>query len=235
MKRNLIIIGVILVIAGVGAVLTLGKKDSSSVGQIKAPHFVDSTPLHGETYAAQPINVTVNFNFDLAPGSKISVSDNSGQESAEGDVLIEDTNTALKRQLKQGLANGAYKVSYTACWADKSCHDGNLTFMIDSSKQAAYQDLRGRPEITIDMKNIQFTSDKVLISPGTKVTWLNQDNVEHTVNSDTHPEHTYYPEQNSRLLSSGQTYAQTFTVPGQYNYHCTPHAATMHASLIVSN
>lgn len=204
--------------------------------QIKSPHFVDSTPLHGEIYAAQPINITVNFNFDLAKGSKISVTHPDGTEWTESDTLIEDVNTALKKNLKTQMPDGAYLVKYTACWPDKICQNGQFAFKIDSTKKSEYQDLRGRKEVTIKMKDIKFGQTKILISPGTKVTWLNEDDVGHFVNTETHPEHTYFPEQNSREIANGQSFSTTFQTLGQYNYHCSAHVPQgMVASLIVSN
>ncbi len=204
--------------------------------QVKSAHFVDSTPLHNDVYAAQPVNITINFNFDLAQGSKISVTSSDKTEWTEGDILIEDVNTALKKNLKQQMPDGQYLVKYTACWADRSCNDGQFSFRIDSTNKSAYQDLRGQKEVLIKMKDLKFDQAKILISPGTKVTWLNEDEVGHFVNTETHPEHTYFPEQNSREISNGQSFSVTLQTRGQYNYHCSAHVPQgMIASLIVSN
>src|SRR3989344_7856165 len=124
--------------------------------QVKSPHFLDSTPLHGEVYAAQPINATLNFDFDLADGSTIIIRSADGQEWQNGAATIEDAQTALKVPLKQGMSDGRYQVMYTACWPDKSCHDGQFSFSIDSSRQSEYEDLRGQKEIIIHMKDIAF-------------------------------------------------------------------------------
>jgi len=238
MKRiHLFLIGlfVVILLVTVGVVIFLKQDRTSSQGQKKTPHFLDSTPLHGETYAAQPINVTINFDFDLSEKSKVSVIDNSGTEWSQGEVFIEDSKTALKKSLKPDMTDGEYFVKYSACWPDNSCHEGTFSFMINLSKKSSYKDLRGQTEVAIDMKDIKFGDDKVIISPGTKVVWVNQDSVGHFVNTETHPEHTYFQEQNSRELTQGQTFSQTFTTLGQYNYHCSAHASTMTASLIVSN
>ncbi|MEX0616278.1 MAG: plastocyanin/azurin family copper-binding protein [Candidatus Woykebacteria bacterium] len=237
MKLNHLILtclAVVILLVVVGIVIFLKQDKTSSQGQKKTPHFLDSTPLHSEIYAAQPINVTINFDFDLSETSNLSVRDNSDTEWSEGEVLIEDSKTALKRTLKGEMPDGEYIVKYSACWPDESCHEGNFSFTIDSSKKSSYKDLRGQAEVAIDMRDIKFGEDKVIISPGTKVVWINQDSVGHFVNTETHPEHTYFQEQNSRELTQGQTFSQTFTILGQYNYHCSAHASTMFASLIVS-
>ncbi len=203
--------------------------------QLKSPHFVDSTPLHEEIYAAQPINITINFNFDIAVGSKISVTSADGKEWSQGNVLIEDNNTVLKIALKPGMPDGLYKVTYYACWPDKSCHDGEFAFAIDSSKQAAYTDMRNQPIVTIAMKDFAFETKQIIISPGTKVTWVNDDPFGHFINSETHPEHTYFPEQNSREVGAGESFSATFQIAGQYNYHCSAHVPQgMVGSIIVS-
>lgn len=203
--------------------------------QVKSAHFVDSTPLHGEVYAAQPINITINFNFDLGEGSRIRVHSASGQEWQAGEADIEDGRTALTVPLKAGMPDGNYAVDYTACWPDKSCHDGKFSFAVNSAQRTSYTDLRGQKEIAVPMKEIAFVPSKIIISPGTKVIWVNNDNVGHYVNTETHPEHTYFPSQNSREIPAGQSFTATFTAPGQYNYHCSAHVPEgMLGSIIVA-
>ncbi len=199
----------------------------------KSPHFVDSTPLHSEVYASQPINITINFNFDIDPSSTISVT-KDGQEWTQGSIKVENNKLSLKKDLKQGMTDGVYVVSYLACWPDKSCHDGTFSFQIDSSKKSEYKDMTGKKEVTIDLKNIAFQDTKVLISSGTKVTWVNMDTELHYINSDTHPNHSYFPEQNSKALSQGQSFVTTFLLAGQYNYHCSAHASSMIGSILVT-
>ena len=237
MTKNLVIgAAVILVIVLVGIIFWQQNQKEIREQQVKTPHFLDSTPFHGEVYSAQPINVTVNFDFDLAQKSKISVISLNGSEWTEDEVLIEDNKTALKKNLKQGAPDGWYFVKYTTCWPDGSCHDGQFNFSIDSAKKLEYLDLRGKSEVEIKMKDLKFNQNKIIISPKTKVTWTNEDDAGHFVNTETHPEHTYYPVQNSGELTKSQSFAITFEVPGQYNYHCSAHVPEgMIASLIVSN
>ena len=233
-KLFLPIVIVLLVLGVIFAYQAMTTKPAEFVGQKKSPHFLDSTPLHGETYAAQPINITLNFDFDLALGSSVSVKKDSSEWTI-GEVRIENNKTALKKELKQGMSDGEYIVNYSACWPDKSCHEGSFSFKIDSKLKSEFLDMKGKSEVTIDMKEIKFVSQKVLISPGTKVTWINSDQVEHFVNTETHPAHTYFTSQNSRGLAKGQTYSTTFIKLGQYNYHCSAHASSMIGSIVVLN
>jgi plastocyanin len=206
--------------------------DSSQA--VKTPHFLDSTPAHGEVYAAQPINITLNFDFDLAAGSGITVRSADGREWQEGGAVIADAQTALQIPLKQGMPDGRYEVAYTACWPDQSCHDGRFSFSVETARQSEYRDLRGQDQVTIHMKDFAFQESKIMLSPGTAVTWVNDEATGHFVNTETHPEHTYFTPQNSREIGKGESFTVAFDAPGQYNYHCSAHVPQgMLGSLIV--
>lgn len=220
-KLGVVLAAIFVLVGGAWYLIEQNGKDFDQ--QIKSPHFLDSTPLHNETYAAQPINVTLNFDFDLADGSAITILSIDNQEWQDGAVVIADAQTALQVPLKQDMPDGQYQVLYTACWPDRSCHNGQFSFIINSSKQSEYQDLRGQQEIVIHMKDIAFQQAKIMISPDTKVTWVNDEPVGHFVNTETHPEHTYFVPQNSRQIEQGQSFTTTFTIPGQYSYHCSAH------------
>src|SRR3989344_7367861 len=238
MSRNILIaVGVIIVLTATWFFYSRQTNETSSADiQKKSPHFLDSTPLHAETYATQPINVTINFDFDLSSGSETSVTSGDETEWTQGEVQIEDNKTALKKDLKQNMPDGTYVVKYKACWPDGSCHDGQFSFKIDSDKKSEYQDMRGKKEVTVTMEGIKFNPEKLLISPGTKVIWENAEDLGHFVNTETHPEHTYFLVQNSRELKKGQTFSIVFEKEGQYNYHCSTHIRQgMLGSIIVSN
>lgn len=93
--------------------------------------------------------------------------------------------------------------------------------------------MTGKKEVAINLQNIAFSPSKVKISKGTKITWTNQDSVVHTVNTDSHPGHTYFQNQNSKDLKTGDSYSVTFADDGIYPYHCTPHAASMKGQILV--
>ncbi len=139
----------------------------------------------------------------------------------------------MRRKMDSASPDGLYTVNYKACWADGSCHDGNFQFAIDKKLTSEFVDMTGKKEVTIDLKDIAFNPKNIKVNKGTKVTWVNQDSVEHTVNTDSHPGHTYYSSQNSRTLKKGDVYSVTFTEPGIYPYHCTPHADSMKGEILV--
>jgi plastocyanin len=176
--------------------------------------------------------VVLNFNFDLGPGSVISVL-SGGKEYALGNTTIDPGRLAMRRTMDPAAPDGLYEVVYDACWPDGSCHDGNFRFAIDRSLAGQYADLTGRPEVTVDMKNRAFDPAMIRISRGTNVTWINREAVEHFVNTDSHPAHTYYLPQNSRGLAENETFSVVFDMPGIYPYHCSAHADLMKGSILV--
>jgi plastocyanin len=69
-------------------------------------------------------------------------------------------------------------------------------------------------EVNID--NFSFTPQTLAVPVGTKVTWINKDDVPHTVTSD----NKLFV---SRALDTDQQFSFTFTAPGTYAYYCSVH------------
>ena len=200
---------------------------------VKSAHFEDSTPRHGQILADAPIAIVINFNFDLSEPSSIKVLDQSGQEYQAGKLTIDQNKLALRQSLQPDLPDGKYQVEYTACWPDQTCHDGQFEFAIDLSLQSSFEDMTGRTAVAIDLADIKFAPQKVKISRGTTVTWTNADQVSHYINTESHPYHTYFVDQNSRALENGDTFSTTFAEPGIYPYHCSAHADVMTGEILV--
>lgn len=198
----------------------------------KSAHYESNTPEHGSTLAGVPVNVVINFNFDLASPSSISITMN-GKEYGLGETIIDSNKLSMRLKMNPDSPDGIYSVNYNACWPDKTCHDGNFQFKIDRTQASTYTDLTGQKEVTVDLKNISFQPKNIRISKGTKITWINQDEVDHYINTDSHPAHTYYPDQNSKALKNGNKYSLVFQNPGIYPYHCSAHADVMNASILV--
>lgn len=200
----------------------------------KSAHYETNTPPHGAVLAAVPINVVIDFNFDLAPPSEIKIL-KDGTDYGVGDTIIDDSKLAMRRNMDPAAPDGLYTVEYNACWPDGSCHDGYFQFAIDSTLAEGYMDMTGQSEVAIQMSQLSFQPQNIIINPGTTVTWTNMDTgIEHFVNTDSHPAHTYYPEMNSRGLMQGDSFSLLFSTPGIYLYHCSAHADVMKGSIIVS-
>lgn len=205
--------------------------------EVKASHFIDSTPGHGDVYSTSPINITINFDFDLIETSSINMisAGTNYDELTVGSVQVTNNSTTLQKELKPSIRDDTYQVTYKACFKNNKCSDGMFFFTIDSGKRAEYKDFRGKKDVTVDMKELKFLPEKILISPGTKVIWKNLDQENHYVNTETHPAHSYFTIQNSSKILTGQEFSASFTKEGQYNYHCSAHFPQhMVGSILVS-
>lgn len=198
----------------------------------KSAHYETNTPAHGTILAGAPVNIVLDFNFDLARPSSISIIAGD-KEYGIGETTIDSNKLTMRRKLDSQAPDGLYTVNYNACWPDRTCHDGSFQFAIDRAMAKNFTDMRGRPEVTIRMSDIRFNPVNVWITKGTKVTWLNDDAAEHYVNTDSHPAHTYLPGLNSRQIATTGSYSYTFNDSGAYPYHCSAHASTMTGSILV--
>lgn len=198
----------------------------------KSAHYENNTPEHGSTLAGVPINAVLDFNFDLVPPSSISIT-KDGQEYGVGETVIDANKLSMRKSMDPSSPDGLYKVTYQACWPDKTCHDGNFQFKIDRRKSQQFEDMRNQKDILVTLSQIKFHPPNLRISSGTKITWVNDDEVEHFVNTDPHPAHTYLLTQNSKALKKGDKYTYTFDKAGIYPYHCSAHAASMMGSILV--
>lgn len=198
----------------------------------KSAHYESNTPTHGAILAGVPVNVVLDFNFDLAPPASISIEMN-GQDYSLGETTIDKNKLSMRRKMDPAAPDGLYTVKYNACWPDKTCHDGNFQFAIDRKQTASFINLTGEKEVTINLKDVAFSPKNVKLSKGTKITWINNDDVEHYVNTDSHPAHSYVLDLNSKALKKGESFSYTFDTAGIYPYHCSAHADSMTGSILV--
>ena len=74
----------------------------------------------------------------------------------------------------------------------------------------------GTNSIVVTIDNFNFTPPALAISAGTTVTWVNKDDVPHTVTSD---DKLFA----SRALDTDDKFSFTFQQPGTYSYYCSVH------------
>lgn len=246
MNKTLILLGVIILIA-LGVYFAFGRTNLTANSgttrvtsaesyvfdnPIKTPHYISNIPEHKSVLPAPPINVALEFNFDLSAKSAISVT-RDGTEYASGSTSIDKGNLVMRRALQTNLPDGLYTVKYTACWPDNSCHNGQFQFAVDPSQIEGYTDMTGRSQVQIDIQNYTFATPRIMVSPNTEITWVNKDADDHSINTDPHPGHYYSSTHNSRLLKQNDTYKLTLTQAGYYPYHCSPHASRMKGAIVV--
>ena len=71
-------------------------------------------------------------------------------------------------------------------------------------------------DVTVKIDNFVFSPQTLTIKAGTKVTWVNGDDIPHTVASTTQG-------LRSKALDTGDSFSFTFTTPGTYKYFCGLH------------
>jgi plastocyanin len=70
---------------------------------------------------------------------------------------------------------------------------------------------------TVTISDFSFTPQTLTVHTGTTVTWVNKDDMPHTVTSD---DRMF----KSSLLDTAQRFTFTFSVAGTYPYHCSVHS-----------
>jgi plastocyanin len=81
--------------------------------------------------------------------------------------------------------------------------------------------LQSRPESKIIIKLFQYQPERIQATVGTTVTWLNEDEISHTVTAGE-------PGRNgggfdASLDGKGKSFSFTFSQPGTYTYYCERH------------
>jgi|SRR5437870_7543383 len=83
---------------------------------------------------------------------------------------------------------------------------------------AALVDKSSGPVQEIVIDNFTFSPATVTIAPGTRVVWINHDDVPHTATSTSKPKRF-----ESGTLDTDDKFAHVFTEPGTYSYFCAVH------------
>jgi plastocyanin len=76
---------------------------------------------------------------------------------------------------------------------------------------------------TVRIQTFQFQPDPIVVAAGTTITFVNEDNIDHTVTAGTRDGPT--PEVfDGQLPEQGATFELTLDGPGTYDYFCTVHS-----------
>ncbi|MCX6669498.1 MAG: PQQ-dependent sugar dehydrogenase [Methanothrix sp.] len=79
----------------------------------------------------------------------------------------------------------------------------------------------------VEIKNFSYQPSSITITPGTVVTWINEDPAEHTVTATN-------GDFNSGNLATGEEFNQTFSRPGTYQYQCQNHPSMVGEVVVVA-
>ena len=74
-------------------------------------------------------------------------------------------------------------------------------------------------EATITLTKDGFSPQKVTITVGGAVRWINKSGTQQTVNSDTYPTNQLHKELNFGAFNNNSSVVYTFKTPGSYPYH----------------
>jgi len=105
-----------------------------------------------------------------------------------------------------------------------------IYFLIPSNKSAIAPVLNTQSSLNsnINIKDFAFYPSSLNIKTGTKVTWTNNDNIPHTIVSDSGNL------LNSGTIALGQSWSFTFSNSNTVNYHCSIHPM-MKGVIVVTN
>jgi plastocyanin len=67
-----------------------------------------------------------------------------------------------------------------------------------------------------ELRTMTFAPNRIEIAAGATITWTNTDPLVHTITADD-------KSWDSGAIEPGKTWSHTFTQPGEYSFHCTPH------------
>jgi plastocyanin len=173
-----------------------------ATGSIQATVTADGAPVAGAIVRARP--------------------EGSGTVAGQGTTSAAGTATVA------GLAAGSYEVELTApagfVLADGEAGVKAVTVVANATANVAF--LLAEVDEPLQVINLtagnRFSPDDVQITAGTRVRWVNDVTMLHTVT----PDNTAQPGVWARavLQNAGQTFEHVFTVAGQtYTYHCEPH------------
>jgi len=70
--------------------------------------------------------------------------------------------------------------------------------------------------VHVDIQNLKYQQEEIVIAPGTTVVWRNADPVQHTVIAD---DGSF----DSGLIDPRGTFSRTFAEEGVHAFHCMPH------------
>ncbi|AHG89356.1 blue (type 1) copper domain protein [Gemmatirosa kalamazoonensis] len=73
-----------------------------------------------------------------------------------------------------------------------------------------------RDTVRATMRQLEFAPTRIEVAAGTTVIWTNNAPLQHSIVADN-------GSFDSGLIDPGKRYARTFTKPGTYTFHCTPH------------
>ena len=184
------------------------------------------------TEQAQQIELTTTDASSITAGTAVSggdVTSDGGDAVTEKGVCWSTSQnpTTADSKTSDGTGTGIFTSNLTSLSSNTTyylrAYATNSTGTVYGN-EVTFTTPPGPNEVLIS--NYAFNPATLTIAANTTVTWTNKDGVGHTVTSDTGVFE-------SGTLNTNGTFSYTFTTPGSYPYHCTPHPY-MTATVIVN-
>jgi len=209
--------GPVRAVAGVGV---LG--DAFRTGVSRATVALGATArVHGLLGLAADVSTFIDR--DESDEVAWSAGVNLGIGGTPHTMSVHATNVASRTL--QGIARGTQHIRYGFEYTipislgrlrTRAAPDQSRVSRYRNTPPPAHGESRPAKPVTVDLRSLRYSKGKVEVEVGTTIVWRNRDPLAHSVTSD------------SSLFDSGElkpeaSWSHTFTAPGTFSYHCTPH------------
>ena len=116
---------------------------------------------------------------------------------------------------RHGIVGGVLTLGLVVCSAAALAHEECDD---EPSKPAAVAETAKEPtSANVTIRLFQYQPGQIEVKAGTKVTWVNEDEIFHTVTSENGSD------LNGALDGKGKNFSYTFDRPGSFAYYCDRH------------
>jgi plastocyanin len=124
----------------------------------------------------------------------------------------------MKRyRISLGILTAAVLAGTSPVLAHDECDDVDQP-KVASAKPGEIVDAQSKPGPNVTIKLFQYQPGRILVKAGTTVTWVNDDEIFHTVTAEKKNGSFDAP-----LDRKGKSFSFTFSQPGTYAYYCERH------------
>ncbi|HXO86273.1 MAG TPA: cupredoxin family copper-binding protein [Gemmatimonadales bacterium] len=132
-------------------------------------------------------------------------------------LQVTNTNTATLQGVSRGLDRVRGGFEFTIPFTlSRYFGGGGRSKAVEGGAAASAAAAQGGAGPAVEMKGVAFLPSRIEVAAGGTVTWTNNDPLAHTVTADD-------GSWDSGTIDPGKTFSRTFTQPGEYAVHCTPH------------
>ena len=122
----------------------------------------------------------------------------------------------MKRNWMRSVTVAAILIGSAPVWAHDECDEEENKVAGSANDESPRLPTQSAAKVTI--KLFQYQPARLQVNAGTTVTWLNEDEIFHTVSTE-RPENGF----NGSLDGKGRSFSFTFSQPGIYAYYCDRH------------